>query len=327
VREINNWLGLSLKALISGVLLYIVFRGLDVTKLRMILTQAQVNLVVLAVVLYCLGQMLCAYRWKILMSPVGLELPYWRALSFYFLGMFFNLFFPTLIGGDAVKVYYLTREGGDCTRSTTTVLMDRNAGLCGLLLLAVVVAGLANVYLVHAPLFPMLLGILALFALANFVLFFDPTYHWIARRFARIRLSQLVALTQQLHAAFSAYRRSVSCLVGAVGLSLVFDLALISFVYLAAKALGWPVAFTYFCVFIPLIGLIGMIPITLYGFGLREYSFVFFFSQVGMSQEASLLLAFVYFFIVLVSSLPGAMIYIFYRRETKVLSTHHGGML
>lgn len=327
MREINKWLALILKALISGTLLYLVFRGVDTTKLRMILTQAHVNLIVLAVVLYGLGQMLCAYRWKILMSPVGLELTYWRALSFYFLGMFFNLFFPTLIGGDAVKVYYLTREGNDVTRSTTAVLMDRNTGLCGLLLLAVAVAGLAKVHLANTPLFPLLLGVLALFALANFGLFFDPTYHWIARGFERIRLSKLVALTQHLHAAFSAYRRSVSCLVGAVGLSLVFDLALISFAYLAAKAIGWPVAFKYFCVFIPLIGLIGMVPITLYGFGLREYSFVFFFSQVGMSQEASLLLAFVYFFIVLVSSLPGAMIYIFYRRETKVLSIHHGGGL
>jgi hypothetical protein len=323
----NKWLSLILKALVSGTLLYLIFRGVDTAKLQAIFSQAHANLIALAVGLYCLGQMVCAYRWKRLLSPVGLELAYWRALSFYFLGMFFNLFFPTLIGGDAVKVYYLTREGGDVARSTTTVLMDRNTGLCGLLLLAVVVAGLADVQLVNTPLFPMLLSLLALFALANFGLFFDPTYQWLARGFERIRLSKLVVLTQQLHAAFSAYRRSVSRLVGAVGLSLVFDLALISFAYLAAKAIGWPVAFKYFCVFIPLIGLIGMIPITLYGFGLREYSFVFFFSQVGMSQEASLLLAFLFFFIILVSSLPGAMIYIFYRRETKVLSTQHRGML
>jgi len=311
----NKWLALILKVLISGTLLYLVFRGIDAAQLQVILNQAHLTLIALAVLLYCLGQMLCAYRWKMLFSPVGLDLPYSRALSFYFLGMFFNLFFPTMVGGDAVKVYYLAREGSDVTRSTTTVLMDRNTGLCGLLLLAVVVAGVANVHLKDIPLFPILLGILALFALANFILFYDSTYQWLTRGFERIRLMKLVALTQRLHAAFSAYRRSVSRLVSAVSLSLVFDIALISFAYLAAKAIGWPVAFKYFCVFIPLIALIGMIPITLYGFGLREYSFVFFFSQVGMSQEASLLLAFLFFFIVLVSSLPGAIIYIFYRQS------------
>ncbi|MBI3951883.1 MAG: flippase-like domain-containing protein [Acidobacteria bacterium] len=311
----NKWLLIILKVFVSGTLLYVVSRGIDAAKLQAILKQAHLNLIASAVLLYCLGQMLCAYRWKVLMEPVGLDLSYWRAVSFYFLGMFFNLFFPTMVGGDAVKVYYLVREGGDVTRSTTTVLMDRDTGLAGLLLLAVVVAGVGTVHLMGIPLFPVLLGVAVLFALANVVLFYDPTYHWVARGFERIRLAKLVELTRRFHSAFSAYRQSLSRLVGAVGLSLIFDVALISFVYLAAKAIGWSVEFKYFCVFIPLIGLIGMIPITLYGFGLREYSFVFFFSQVGMPQEASLLLAFLFFFIVLVSSLPGAIIYIFYSRQ------------
>lgn len=315
----NRLFSLSLKVLISGTLLYLVFRGIDVAKLQVILKQAHFNLIVLAVLLYCLGQMVCAYRWKILLLPVGLDLSYARALGFYFLGMFFNLFFPTVVGGDAVKVYYLSCEAGDATRSTTSVLMDRDTGLCALLLLAVVVASVANVHLVNIPLFPALLGVLALFGLANFVLFYDPTYQWLARRFERIRLGKLVALTGQLHAAFSAYRRSVPHLMGAVGLSLIFDVALIGFAYLAAKAIGWPVAFKYFCVFIPLISLISMVPITLYGFGLREFSFVFFFSQVGMSPEASLLLAFLFFFIVVIASLPGVLVYIFYRREGRIV--------
>jgi hypothetical protein len=321
----NKWLTLIFKVLVSGVLLYIVLRGIDAAKLQAMLSRAHLRLVALAVLLYCLGQMLCAYRWKMLMLPVGLKLSYWRALGFYFMGMFFNLFFPTLIGGDAVKIYYLTRESGDVTRSATTVLMDRDTGLCGLLLLAVVVGGVGRVHWMNIPLFPILLGMLALFGLANIVLFNDPTYQRLARWFERFRLTTLVELTRQVHRAFTAYRKAVPHLVGAVGLSLVFDVALISYAYLTARAIGWPVAFKYFCVFIPLIGLIGMVPITLYGFGLREFSFVFFFSQVGMSQEAGLLLAFLYFFVVLISSLPGALAYILYRRAAPGVIVQHTG--
>ena len=33
-------------------------------------------------------------------------------VAFYFIGMFFNFFLPTIVGGDAVKALLLTRETG-----------------------------------------------------------------------------------------------------------------------------------------------------------------------------------------------------------------------
>jgi hypothetical protein len=304
-----------LKILISATLLYLVLRGIDATKLQIIFHGSRWYLIALAVVLYSVGQLVCAYRWKLLMPPVGLDLPYGRVAALYFLGMFFNLFLPTAIGGDAVKVFYFAREAGELTRPTATVLMDRNTGLAGLLLVAGVVAGVANIDLAGVALFPILLGVLLLFVLANFILFFDPTYNLLAKVFQRVKLATLVDLTRKLHAAFSDYRRAVARLSAAVAISLVFDLAMISFIYLAAIAIGWTVPFKYFCVFIPIIALISMAPITLYGLGLREFSFVYLFSQVGVPKEAGLLLAFLWLFVILVSSLPGAVIYIFYRRS------------
>ncbi|MCS6806707.1 MAG: lysylphosphatidylglycerol synthase transmembrane domain-containing protein [Acidobacteriota bacterium] len=315
----NKWLWLGLKMVVSAALLFVVLRRVEAAQLRAILHQAHVGYLAIAVGLYCLGQLMCAYRWKILMQPVGLNLSYGQAASLYFLGMFFNLFFPTMVGGDVVKVYYVTREGSDVPRATASVLMDRISGLCALLLLAVVVAGVADVRFLQTPLLPPLLGIFLLFGAATFTLFHEPAYRWLASLFERWRVRRLVNLTEQFHQAFASYRQSVAPVIFAVVLSLVFDVALISFAYVAAAAIGWPVAFKYFCVFIPLIALIGMIPITVYGFGLREYSFVFFFSQVGMSQEASLLLAFLFFFIVVVASLPGAIIYVVYRTSGAAL--------
>jgi hypothetical protein len=310
----QSHLFLILRILVSASLLYLVLREIDVTKLQAILHGSRWYLIAVAILLYCAGQMLCAYRWKLLMSPVRLDLPYWRVAALYFLGMFFNFFFPTLIGGDAVKIYYFSREAGEITRPTTTILMDRSTGMCALLLVAVVVAGVAKIHLAGVALFPILLGVFLLFGLANFILFFDPTYHLLAIVFQRVRLAKLEELTKRFHAAFSSYRRSSDRLLAAVALSLVFDIAMISFVYLAAMAIDWTVPFKYFCVFIPITALISMVPVTLYGLGLREFSFVYLFSQVGVAREAGLLLAFLWLFVILVSSLPGAIIYIFYRR-------------
>ena len=63
---------------------------------------------------------------------------YTRLLAFYFTGMFFNLFLPTIVGGDAVKAVLLARETGAPARATMSVFMERNLGLFALLSIALV---------------------------------------------------------------------------------------------------------------------------------------------------------------------------------------------
>ena len=60
-----------------------------------------------AVALYLLATYLSSVRWKLLIpQPVGTK----RLFSMYIVGSFFNVCLPGLIGGDAVKAYYLSRE-------------------------------------------------------------------------------------------------------------------------------------------------------------------------------------------------------------------------
>ena len=79
------------------------------------------------VLLYMAGQAISALKWRILLAPVGPATPYLRLLGFYFTGMFFNLFLPTIVGGDAVKAVLLARETGAPARATMSVFMERNS--------------------------------------------------------------------------------------------------------------------------------------------------------------------------------------------------------
>ena len=90
------------------------------------------------VLLYMAGQAISTLKWRILLGPVGLSTPYLRLLGFYFTGMFFNLFLPTIIGGDAVKAVLLARETGAPARATMSVFMERKSGCVALLLIALV---------------------------------------------------------------------------------------------------------------------------------------------------------------------------------------------
>ena len=94
------------------LLLYaLVFYWTDARALFARLGSARLEYVAGGVLLYVAGQAVSAWKWHLLLGPVGLgAVRYTRLLAFYFIGMFFNIFLPTIVGGDAVKAVLLARE-------------------------------------------------------------------------------------------------------------------------------------------------------------------------------------------------------------------------
>jgi uncharacterized membrane protein YbhN (UPF0104 family) len=74
-----------------------------------------------------------------------------------------------------------------------------------------------------------------------------------------------------------------------------------------------------FMIFIPLITLFAMIPISISGLGVREGAFVLFFGFIGMRPEIATAMSLMWFFTVSASSLIGLIEYIRYKKgETSV---------
>lgn len=92
-------LGRWLKPTVTIALYALVFYWIDARKILAILKNAHIGQVGICVGLYMIGQAISALKWRILLTPVGLPTPYPRLLGFYFTGMFFNLFLPTIVGG------------------------------------------------------------------------------------------------------------------------------------------------------------------------------------------------------------------------------------
>src|SRR5207247_1711389 len=89
-----------------GIVTYIL---VDVDTEDLVRTLASVRPVPLAgaLALYLAGQVLSAYKWSLLGRSVGYARPVGEYTRFYFIGMFFNLFGPSTIGGDVVRGLYL----------------------------------------------------------------------------------------------------------------------------------------------------------------------------------------------------------------------------
>jgi uncharacterized protein (TIRG00374 family) len=266
--------------------------------------------VIAGMVLYVAGQALSAFKWRLLLKPVGLTASYSRLLGFYFTGMFFNLFLPTIIGGDAVKAVLLARDSQAPARATMSVFMERNTGLCALLLIALGASWIAPpVRLSGTPLPVLVLAIGACYLLVNIVLMSPLAYRAADSVIAATPLARMRPRARSLYDALMPYKRSVPILVVALALSLVFQAFVIAVVFLSARALSLAVPLSAVAVFVPLVSLAGMVPVSVNGLGVREALYILLFGRIGVSAELAVSLALVYLAVTVVASLPGGLVY------------------
>ena len=301
-----------LKVVVSlGILAYIFTKVVDIRQLWSKLIQANLFYVAAAIAVYFLVQGLSAYRWYLLLKPQGIEIRFSKILSFYFLGMYFNFFLPSAIGGDVFKVYYLNKETNRLSASTASVFFDRDIGMGGLVLIALLAAIIAGTNVNGVPLMP-IFGLIGFgFILANLALFYRPTYALLHKVLSLFKMKKVDEKIQRLFDSVNAYRGKWGLIATAMLMSLGVQVGCALVNMLAAKAIGFNSAgWADYLVLIPTIGLISMIPVSIGGTGWREGAYILLFQSVHASAEQAAALSVLWLGIVAITSLPGGVIYV-----------------
>jgi len=311
--------GRLIKPLVTiGLYIFIFAYWVDVAELVSRLRATRVEYVLLGVVLYSLGQLISAYKWYLLLEPMDLVISYGRVTAFYFIGMFFNIFLPTIVGGDAVKAILLSRETGFAGRATMSVFMERNVGLLALLTIGTVAAWYAPpVRLFGLSLPTLALILLAGYIAANVVLTSPRAYAIVDAIIASTPLAGMRHRASSLYAGLVPYRNHLGLLMITVGLSSLFQAIVIGVVFLNARALGQSFSISALAIFVPIISLAGMLPFTVNGLGVREALYVLLFGQLGASRDLSVSMALLYLAVTFMASLPGGIVYALLRRNTE----------
>ncbi len=301
-----------LKVAVTLALYVAVFYKIDVRQFVERLQSADLGWLSLGVLVYAGGQWLSAWRWWVLLRPVRLEVPFLRMVAFYFIGMFFNFFLPTIVGGDAVKAVLLSRETGAPARATMSVFMERNVGLLALLAIATAAAMAApRVAVKGVPLLHLTLVLFAAYLAANAVLASRRAYGLIDRLVALTPLARTRSRAVSLHDALLPYRERQwwGTTAAATVQSVLFQGVVILVVFLSAKALDERVPVSALAVFVPLISLAGMLPISVNGLGIREALYLLLFGRIGVPADAAVSMALLYAAVTFAASLPGGLVY------------------
>jgi glycosyltransferase 2 family protein len=253
---------------------------------------------------FAVGQIFGALRWHLLVVSTGIPARWPESGRAYAIGLFFNNFLPTAIGGDAARALVIGRSGPRLAKAFTSVVIDRTTSILCLIAVSWIVLlthpgpvpgtliaalGLATLAVVAA------LGLLLLIGLRSR----GRLVSWLPESFRRFARDAREGLRLSIS--------SPRLLAGATGLGLIFQFFAIASFWAVARAVGVDLPYSLMAVAMPLILLISLFPISIAGFGVREGGMVLVLGAAGVSATDATVISLTGVVAVMLATLPGGL--------------------
>ncbi len=331
-RPSRKTLLVILKFLVSAWLLYSVISKTGMEMVLSILQGINPLHLVSAALIYILSIYISTIRWHLLLLG-GLD--FRRLFSLYLIGSFFNNILPGIIGGDAVKAYYLSKElrvtkgsnetvthlsatgsnGAEAqkcwsaevpypplTIAIASVFMDRYIGFTALMFVGLTALPFGYGYLRGSYIEWVLPLVVFLFIIGSLLVF-------------GLRIGRGFSLLSGFYDYFSMYRRQKTAILKTFFISIIVQITGVFAVYTISLGLDINTPLLPLFMFIPIISAISTIPISISGIGVREASFVLLFGFLGIGPAQATAISLSWFLSVALGSLLGLWEYLRYRKR------------
>ena len=274
------------------------------------LRPAQPLVLAAAALLFLVSNLLGSWLWARLLRAQGVSIPYRKAASYYFVGLFFNNFLPSNIGGDIARISEASKHADDLGPVFSATLMDRLLGFLAISLVAVLASfatldrfDLYAIYLAIAVAFALALALFASIFHRGLLEFVEWPFRALGARTVAERISGIM---DDLH----GYKSHAGTLVLTFAATTLVQICRILVHYLVGLAIGVRVAVGYYFLFVPVLGALVSLPISLNGLGIREGAGVVLFRMAGMTGEQAFTVPFLTYLISVLISLLGGLIFV-----------------
>lgn len=267
-----------IKLLLTATAIYIIYTKIDIKKLKDIIADADILYLFLAFIFFNLSKIVGSIRLNRYFRETKIKLSELKALRLYYIGMFYNLFLPTGLGGDGYKIYILNRRYNiRVSKLIPLFLLDRLSGLVPLLLFGAVLFLFSrfnqNIYFSYLAYSTIILSIPTLYLL-NLYLFRD----YINIFFITLSLGAVLQILQLISALFIVYAIS-------------YQNNLIEFLTLFLIS-----------------SIVAVLPISIGGVGVRELTFLYGLNYIGLNSDVGVAFSILFFIITATSSIVGGVL-------------------
>ncbi|OGX52539.1 MAG: hypothetical protein A2267_05155 [Omnitrophica WOR_2 bacterium RIFOXYA12_FULL_38_10] len=305
--KIRNVFNFFVRVGLSVALLYYIFSKIDMEKTKAVLRSAEIIYIFYAFLTFIVINIIILVRWRIYIKALDIDASTLDITRYYLVGLFGNLFLPSAIGGDLIKIYGLCKGSNQKARVVASVLLDRLSGFASIVIVAVTSFVVGYKYIQNA----FLLVPIAVMAFCSFgiaaVLFNEKIYSFGCRVFNGF--PKIKNNLMKLHYDIMLLNDKRMEGVKAIGLSCLSQVTFAFTFYFTARALHQDISIIYFLIFIPLICVASSVP-SIGGLGVREAGTAFLFAKVGVDSGISVSMSLISFLFMVVVGLIGGAVYV-----------------
>ncbi len=286
----------ALKILVSAALLYLSLRKVDLAELASRINISSLGWIGVAIAVTFLQIFVGVLRWREISTECGAPLGTRQAMRYNVIGTFFNQTLPSSIGGDAVRLWLVARNGAGWRAATYSIFVDRAVGLIALAV--IIVASLPWSYrLITDPNGRSALLLVDFAALAGgvgFLVLGRLQWPWLKRWWGTHHLHACSVIANRV-----MFSREHGPKVAV--LSVLVHVLAVVIAWCVVRSIAAPVLFSQIFQLVPPVMLITMLPISIAGWGVREASMGLAFGYAGLltneGVNVSLLFGAVYFIV------------------------------
>ncbi len=274
------------KIILSLAMLVFVLYKIDRQELVQVFKNIHFIWLIPAFLLFVLSKFFSALRLNRLLRCISIRISDLLNIKLYLFGMFYNLFLPGGIGGDAYKIYLLKKNFEVKTKNVFwSIVIDRVFGLAALYFLAAILAWFTvlpsiwkTLFLISIPLGLLAFYLMISYLFKTFKLFFGK----------------------------------------ALGFSFGVQLAQFACAWFLLKAIQQPDQTTEYLFVFLISSIVAAFPITIGGMGSRELTFFYGAQLLGLDISSSIAISLLFYLITAAVSLVG----IYYGINTKKITAH-----
>lgn len=269
------WL-IALQGLLSVILLWRIFGNPELrAQAQNLLDHSDFRWMLAGLFTALLTESICAVRWWIMLRLFGIPLSLKKVFAFCGAGLFFSLALPGAGGGDAFRILYVIQIYPDQKlKASISVLADR---LCGLVaLVAVFVVTVFPHWQLfysnpHTKFFTNVAVIMLGSVVTLLFLWWTTTLPFVKKQF--LPFKRFIEKPELLSEIFPELAKRPKLLALGVLASVLSLLAHFTTYFCTSQAFGVIVSLGNILTIMPIVDTVILLPITLFGVGLREALF------------------------------------------------------
>ena len=310
-----------IKAVISiGLFSYLVYTS-DQSKIIEVLSNIYkangLIYLTMAVAAGLLSILLMAIRWQIILKEYDQNISLKKLFEFYLIGLFFNNFLPTSIGGDIIRIYKVVGDSEDRTAGFASVILERALGIASTLFLAITSLYYVSHYFEDDRILYTSIALFSLIISFFILITRKKPFEFLLNLFDKFTLLKIGEKINKLIEAFYFLKEKRRVFMWVFTLSFFSQVLIVFMNYAIVLAMDIDVDLMYLFLVVPVTFMLTMLP-SINGVGIRDGGYVFLLAKVGISRAAAISLSFMNVLIPMFISLWGAILFFTQRKNNNM---------